>query len=101
MPKKIDYVVITPPGSRDELLEEEAAAPVEEDAPSRAPRTPGRGNPRPGAAPGPGRPGGFRGAPGRGGPRPGGGFNRGVGGGRGGNGGRGGIGSAGGARPGI
>ncbi|MEO8286747.1 MAG: translation initiation factor IF-2 [Chloroflexota bacterium] len=102
MPKKIDYVVITPPGSRDGLeedvaVEEEAAAPG-----SRAPRVPGRGA-KPGAAPGPGRPGGYRGTPGRGGARPtGGGFNRGgVGGGRGGNGGRGGIGTANTARPGV
>src|SRR5262245_57051186 len=102
MPKKIDYVVITPPGSRDELVEDEAV--VEEDAPSRGPRTPGRGG-RTGATPGAGRTGGYRGTPGRSGAaRPGGGLNRGgVGGGRnGGNGGRNGaIGTASGARPGI
>ena len=102
MPKKIDYVVITPPGSRDNLAEEEVA--VEEEAPSRSPRTPGRGG-RSGATPGAGRPGGFRGTPGRGGAaRPGGGLNRGgVGGNRnGGNGARtGGIGTATGTRGGI
>src|SRR5262249_29715112 len=73
---------------------------VEEDAPSRGPRTPGRGG-RPGAAPRAGRTGGYRGTPGRsgaarprGGGEPGGGRgggHRGDGGGRGGGGRRGGA----------
>jgi translation initiation factor IF-2 len=87
MPKKIDYVVMTPPGSRDGEGEEEEV--VEEAA--RGPRTPGPGRGRPGGpnagrpgGPNAGRPGGAR-PPARGGPgRPGGNFGRGGFGGRGG-----------------
>ena len=65
MPKKIDYVVVTPTGPKGDEFGDEPTE--EESAQSRAARAPGAGRPS-----GPGRPGGGR-APGRGpGARPGG-----------------------------